>query len=138
VDSWHARNASHGGEPHLVGREASGRALYHRLGQASLAELQDFAHAVLRRDLTDIVGRSQAAGAAVIFSGYPSDKPANSVLAAAAEALHVPFVDQQADFSAELERDGDPGRWFVLDSHCTSAGYRRVVENLLPSARPAR
>jgi len=131
VDAWHAQNASHGVERHLVGREASGRALFHRLGQASLAEQQDFVHAVLRRDLADIVARSRAVGADVVISGYPSDKPANPVLAAAAEGMDVPFVDQHAIFSAEIERNGDPGRWFVLDGHCTSAGYQRVAKNLL-------
>jgi lysophospholipase L1-like esterase len=135
VDAWHEENARHGTERHLVGREVSRQALFHRLGQASLAEQQDFVHAILRRDLADIVTRAQAAGAVVLISGYPSDKPANAVLADEAAKLGVPFVDQHADFDAQIARDGDPGRWFVLDGHCTSAGYRRVAENLVPFAR---
>ncbi|MFH1462837.1 MAG: GDSL-type esterase/lipase family protein [Pseudomonadota bacterium] len=137
VEGWHAQNASHGVESHLDGLESSRLALFHRLGQASLAEQQGFVQAVLRRDLDDIVARARAAGAVVVISGYPADKPANAVLAEEAAALGVPFVDQHADLAAQVARDGDPGHWFVLDGHCTSAGYRRVAENLLPVARAA-
>ncbi len=135
VDGWHERNRSHGQESHLVGGEASRADLYRALGeQRSLEDQRQLLDRVLQRDLEAMATQARAMGAEVIFSGYPGDKPANLPLRAAAEALGLHFVDQQASFEAALARDGDPGHWFVLDGHCTSAGYRRVAENLLPFA----
>ncbi len=134
VDRWHRENARQGVESHLVGSEASKAALFRALGNGSLDEQARLLERVLARDLEEIVAQVEAAGATLLISGYPGPKPANAVLAREASDLGVPYIDQQASFDRLVDEQGDPGRWFVLDGHCTSEGYRRVAENLLPLA----
>jgi lysophospholipase L1-like esterase len=135
VERWHREQAREGVEPHLIGAQASKADLFRRLGgdEATLEDQRALLDAVLRRDLAAMVAQARDRGAAVIVSGYPGEKPANEVLRESAGELGIPYVDQQASFDALLAREGDPGRWFVLDGHCTSAGYGRIAENLAPS-----
>jgi hypothetical protein len=82
---------------------------------------------------------SQAADARVILMNYASaTKQANPILAERAQALQVPFVDQEARFDA-LAAAGVPlAALFVLDGHRTSPGYLRMAEGLLPEVEGGR
>jgi lysophospholipase L1-like esterase len=139
VERWHRDNARDGIERHLIGSDAARAELYQHLGgdEATLDDQQALLEQVLRRDLASMVATVRARGSIPIVSGYPGDKPANRVLEAQAAALQVAWVDQRASFDALLARDGDPGRWFVPDGHCTSEGYAHIAQNLAPLVRQA-
>jgi len=141
VDAWHAASRARGGDRHLDREPEGVERLYEAVaafGPPEPTRQRAVLDAVIRRDLATMVAAARARGAAVVLSGYPNAKPANGPIRAAAADLGVPFVDQQADFDALLAAEGDPGRWFLLDGHCTSAGYGRMARNVAQAIEPLR
>ena len=102
------------------------------------ADAQSLVDAVIERDLLWMAAEARQRGVAVIFSGYPTDKPANEPIHVAAGRGGVPFVDQQAAFDALLAGGSAFETLFLLDEHCTSAGYRQMAANLLPLVEDVR
>ncbi|MFH1462817.1 MAG: GDSL-type esterase/lipase family protein [Pseudomonadota bacterium] len=139
IEAWHRAQHERGQDAHLERRPASRARLFEALGEEDEAEPDALLDEVLRRDLRAMVEAARAAGAQVILMSYASStKQASPILAESARALGVPFVDQEARFDA-LAAEGVPlADLFVLDGHCTSLGYLRMAEGLVPEVEGAR
>lgn len=140
VDAWHDAQRARGEGQYLDPEPASVSAAYRAMAAKSTAEPgseEGVLAESLVRDLIRMVEAVRAAGAVAIVSGYPNDKPANESLRTAAGAVGVPYVDQHAAFSDAVRAGTPMGELFVLDGHCTSAGYRRMAQVLLPSVEDA-
>jgi lysophospholipase L1-like esterase len=139
IEAWHQARHARGEDAYLERSPESRARLYSALGSAPEAAPEALLQEVARRDLAAMVAEARAAGARVILMNYASaTKQVGPVLAEAAGALGVPFVDQEARFDA-LAAAGSPlADLFVLDGHCTSLGYQRMAENLLPEVERAR
>lgn len=137
IEAFHHRQVERGEDTYLAETHAADAALYRAL-QATAADAapieaqRQLLDDVLRADLRSMHALAHDHGAEVVFTGYPRYKPANEVLAATAAELGAPWVDQEAAFAERLSGEEDLSPWFLLDSHCTSAGYRIMAENLAP------
>lgn len=142
VSGWHEENRKKGGDTYLDRDSAALEGLYRALGSPqepgaeTLSRQQELLDEVLRRDLLWMVGRAGEEAVRVVLSSYPNDKPANRVLRSVSQELGLELVDQEPDFTGAIRSGDSPGLWFVLDGHCTSAGYRRMAENLAGVLQP--
>lgn len=143
IEAFHQERAGQGQDDHLVEHPSADAALYRAItlggSEDGLVDQQRLIlDAVLRSDLAQMAATAQQQGAAVLISGYPQPKGANEALEQTARELGLGYVDQQAGFAERLAGQDDLSPWFVLDGHCTSAGYRIMAENLLPWVLPLR
>ena len=143
IEQFHQQQSERGEDAHLHENAVSDAALRNAIGdqvppEQLAGEQRRVLDAVLRADLAAMAAQAQAQarGSSVILSGYPGYKTANEVLATSAAELGLPFVDQRAAFEERTSGADDLSHWFVLDGHCTSAGYRIMGENLLPALLP--
>lgn len=141
VERFHHEQAERGEDAYLRESAAADAALRGVIGDRDSPEqLADeqrrVLYGVLQADLAAMASQARDQGAAVVLAGYPQHKPANEFISAAAAEIEVPYVDHQADFERRLAGHDDLSPWFLLDSHCTSAGYRIMAENLLPVLLP--
>ncbi len=145
VERFHQEQSQRGEDLHLREDPGIDAALFESFAadtpaDALLDEQRRVLDAVLRADLEWMATSARERGAALVVSSYPQTKHADGVLARTAAELELGFVDQQAGFEERLAAQDDLSRWFVLDGHCTSAGYRIMAENLAPAVlalRPA-
>jgi lysophospholipase L1-like esterase len=141
IERFHQQQSERGEDAYLKENPAADAALRRAIGQdlppERLADEQRrVLDAVLRSDLGAMATQARDHGTAVLLVGYPQYKPANDVIAASAAELGLAWVDQQAAFEQRLAGRDDLSPWFLLDSHCTSAGYRIMAESLLPAVLP--
>lgn len=143
VERFHQEQSHRGEDLHLREDPSADAALFRSLSadtppDALVDEQRRVLDAVLRADLEQMVASARERGAAVVVSSYPQPKHADGVLARTAAELDLVFVDQQTGFEKRLTAQDDQSPWFVLDGHCTSAGYRIMAENLAPAVLALR